>query len=143
MNWPQANMCPLPTPATSLFYPSGWSQSTGFGCPAPCIKLALTIYSTYGNVHGFSIYLDALGLSCDIRNLHSIMWVLLLKPMDYLIVHLDSAVVTRGLSSCGTQAPEHVGLVVAVYGRSCSVICEILVPVPGSNSYPLHCKADF
>ena len=59
------------------------------------------------------------------------MWVLSLKPVDYLVVHLDSGVVTRGLSSCGTQAPEHMGSVVAAHGLSCSVICEILVPIPG------------
>ena len=31
--------------------PSGLSQSTGFGCPASCTKLALVIYFIYGNVH--------------------------------------------------------------------------------------------
>ena len=38
---------PLPSPP----YPSGLSQSTGFGCPASCIKLALVIYFTYDNGH--------------------------------------------------------------------------------------------
>ena len=32
-------------------YPSGLSQSTGFECPASCIKPALIIYCTYGNIH--------------------------------------------------------------------------------------------
>ena len=30
---------------------SGLSQGTGFKCPASCIKLALVIYFTYGNIH--------------------------------------------------------------------------------------------
>ena len=38
---------PLPSPP----YPSGLSQSTGFGCPASCFELALVIYFTYGHVH--------------------------------------------------------------------------------------------
>ena len=38
---------PLPSPP----YPSGLSQSTGFGCPASCIKLVLVICFTYGNIH--------------------------------------------------------------------------------------------
>ena len=40
---------PLPVPSPP--YSSGLSQSTGFGCPASCIKLALAMYFTYGNVH--------------------------------------------------------------------------------------------
>ena len=32
-------------------HPSGLSQSTGFGCPASCIDLALVIYFTYGDIH--------------------------------------------------------------------------------------------
>ena len=40
---------PLPPPFTP--YPSGLSQSTGFGCPASCIELALVIFLTYGKVH--------------------------------------------------------------------------------------------
>ena len=39
-------------PATSLpFYPSGLSQSPGFGCPASRIDFALVICFTYGSVH--------------------------------------------------------------------------------------------
>ena len=38
---------PLPHP--SLPYPSGLSQSTGSGCPASCLELALVIYFAYGN----------------------------------------------------------------------------------------------
>ena len=39
-------------PPTSLPTPSLWlSQSTGFECPASCIKLALVICFSYGNVH--------------------------------------------------------------------------------------------
>ena len=40
-----------PLPGPSPLYSSGLSQSTGFGCPASCIKLALAIYFTYDNVH--------------------------------------------------------------------------------------------
>ena len=55
MNWPQVYMCPppswIPLPPPSLLYPSGLSQSTGFGCPDSCIKLTLAIYFTNGNGH--------------------------------------------------------------------------------------------
>ena len=40
---------PLPPP--SLLYPSGLSQSPGFGCPASWIDLAVVIWFTSGNVH--------------------------------------------------------------------------------------------
>ena len=40
-------LLPLPSPSC----PPGLSQSTGFGCPASCIELALVIYFIYGNVH--------------------------------------------------------------------------------------------
>ena len=39
-----------PFPPPSPIYPFGLSQSTGFGCPASCIKLALVNYFTYDNV---------------------------------------------------------------------------------------------
>ena len=38
-------------PPPSLPHASGLSQSTNFGYPASCIKLALVIYFTYGNIH--------------------------------------------------------------------------------------------
>ena len=41
----------LNPPSTSLPTLSALSQSTGFGCLAPCIELVLIIYFTYGNVH--------------------------------------------------------------------------------------------
>ena len=44
-NWPQVYMCfPLPPPLPP--HPSGLSRSTGFGCPASCVELALVIYIT-------------------------------------------------------------------------------------------------
>ena len=54
------DMCP-PHPKPSLSppsqpYPSGLSQSTGFGCPASCIKLALAIYFTYDNVYVLMLF---------------------------------------------------------------------------------------
>ena len=62
MNRPQVYMCsprsepsshlPPPTPS----YPSGLSQSTGFGCPASCSGLALVIYFTYGNEHVSTLF---------------------------------------------------------------------------------------
>ena len=39
----------LPSPSPPC--PSGLSQSTGFGHPSTCIKLALVTYFTYGNIH--------------------------------------------------------------------------------------------
>ena len=44
---PSWNRLPPPSPPI----PSGLSQSTGFGCPASCIKLALVICFTHGNIH--------------------------------------------------------------------------------------------
>ena len=38
-----------PFPPPSPPHPSGLSQSTGFGCPSSCFKLALVIYFTYVN----------------------------------------------------------------------------------------------
>ena len=40
---------PLPQPA--LPHPSRLPQSTGFGFPAPYLKLTLVIYFTYGNMY--------------------------------------------------------------------------------------------
>ena len=51
MNWPQVYICPPILSPPPTFLPSGLSQSTGFGCPASCIKLALVIYFTLGKVH--------------------------------------------------------------------------------------------
>ena len=42
---------PEPPSTHSPPHPSGLSQSTGFGCPAPCIKFVLVICFTYGNIH--------------------------------------------------------------------------------------------
>ena len=42
-----------------------------------------------------------------------------------------SVVAARGLSSCGTWTPEHAGSVVAVHRLSCPTACGILVPRPG------------
>ena len=41
----------LPSPLLSPPRLSGLSHSTSFECPASCIKLALVIYFTYGNIH--------------------------------------------------------------------------------------------
>ena len=51
-----------------------------------------------------------------------------------------SAVVARGLSSCGSRA-QSTGSVVVAHGLSCSAACEIF-PGQGSNPYPLHWQAD-
>ena len=45
---------PLPPPSPP--YPSGLSQSTGFGCPASCMELALFIYFTYSNVYVSTLF---------------------------------------------------------------------------------------
>ena len=52
------------------------------------------------------------------------------------------SVVACGLSSCGMRAPEHVGSVVAASGLSCPAAFGILVPNQGSNPTPPHRKAD-
>ena len=67
MNWPRVHMYPLilnPPPPPSAGYPSGLSQSTGFGCPASSTELTLAIYFAYGNIHvkcysRLSLYLTA------------------------------------------------------------------------------------
>ena len=43
---PEPHLLPPSSPC-----PPGLSQSTGFGCPASCIELALAICFTYGNRH--------------------------------------------------------------------------------------------
>ena len=40
-----SNLNPCPTSSPHI------PQSTSFGCPASCIKLALVMYFTYGNIH--------------------------------------------------------------------------------------------
>ena len=45
--------------------------------------------------------------------------------------HVGFGAPAHGHSSCGVRALEHSALVVAVPGLSCSVACEILVPLPG------------
>ena len=54
MNQPQVHMCaPIQKPSTPPSPPhlSGLSQSTNFECTASCIKLALVICFTCGNIH--------------------------------------------------------------------------------------------
>ena len=54
MNRPRVYICLpilIPLPPPSPFYLSRLFQSTGFGCPASCIELALVIYFTSGNMH--------------------------------------------------------------------------------------------
>ena len=48
MNQPWVHMC-LPTLNPPPI--SGLSRSIGFECPASCIRLALVIYFTYGNIY--------------------------------------------------------------------------------------------
>ena len=48
------------------------------------------------------IYLVALSLSCGMQDLHCVM-------QDPLLQCRNSPVVAHRLSSCGVQAPEHVG----------------------------------
>ena len=54
---------PAPTPSPPSPHPSGLSQSTGFGCPASCIKLALVIYFTYGNIDVSMLFSQIIPLS--------------------------------------------------------------------------------
>ena len=59
LNQPWVCMCrpilnpnPLPSPSHS----SGLSQCPGFECPISCIKLALVICFTYGNMHASVLF---------------------------------------------------------------------------------------
>ena len=45
------------SPSLSPLHPSRLFQTTSFGCPTSCIKLALVIYFTYANVH-FNVILS-------------------------------------------------------------------------------------
>ena len=59
MNQSWVYMCPpilKPLPPPSPPHPSRLYQSTNFGCPASCIKLALVFYFTYSNIHGKGVY---------------------------------------------------------------------------------------
>ena len=56
---------PPPTPP----YPSGLAQSTGFGCPASCIKLSLVICFTYGNVYVSSLLTQIITLKAINKHL--------------------------------------------------------------------------
>ena len=47
------------------------------------------------------------------------------------------------LSSCGVQAPECAGSVVAVHSLSCPEECGILVPQPGTEPPPLALEGRF
>ena len=63
-----------PLPSSPPPHPSRLSQSTSFGCPASCIKLALVIYFTYGNIHVLMLFsqiiLLLLLLSPEVCSLH-------------------------------------------------------------------------
>jgi len=60
LNRPQVYVCPhlilKPLPSPSPPHPSRLFQSTSFGCPASCIKLALVIYFTYGDVYASMLF---------------------------------------------------------------------------------------
>ena len=54
LNQPRVYRCPPtlnPLPPPSPPQPSGFSQSTSFGCPASCMELAQVIYFTHGSMH--------------------------------------------------------------------------------------------
>ena len=88
-----------------------------------------------------SLFLAALGLSCSTRNLS--LWCVG-SPLQHMSSRacglsscgaqapecVGSVVAARGLSSCGMQAQQLqcVGSVVAACGLSCPTACGILVP---------------
>ena len=61
---------PLPPPFPP--YPSGLFQSTGLGCPASCIELALAIYLPNGNVHVSMLFSQLIPSSPSPTNVHKI-----------------------------------------------------------------------
>ena len=90
------------------------------------------------------IYLAASGLSCGTRDLslwrvalHCGAWASLIAVCRLLFScvrapeHVGSVVVAHGLSSCGAQALECMGSVVAACRLSYPAACGILVPQPG------------
>ena len=62
-------------------HPSALSQSTGFGCPASCIDLALVIYFTYGNVYPNIFLIDLIFESSILEK----KWSLVTSFVDMLI----------------------------------------------------------
>ena len=56
---PSWNALPTPSP----LHPSGMSQSTSFGCPASCIKLALVICFTYDYIQVSMVFFQIIPLS--------------------------------------------------------------------------------
>ena len=64
INWPQICMCHLhpERPSASLPIPPG-CHSTGFGCPASYIKLALAICFTHGDVYVSVLFSQIISLS--------------------------------------------------------------------------------
>ena len=65
MNQSRVHVCPpiLNPPPISLPTPSLWVVS--FECPASCIKNALVIYFTYGNIHATAKSLQSCQTLCD------------------------------------------------------------------------------
>ena len=68
--------------------------------------------------------------------------VLSYGTQDFHCVTWDLFVVACRLSSWGTWAPGHAGLVTAGHRLSRSEVCGILVPDQGLNPGPLHSYAN-
>ena len=69
-----------PLPPSFPPYPSGLSQSTSFGCPASCIKLALVICFTYGNIHVSMLFSHIIPPSPLPHSQKSVLYMSLLLP---------------------------------------------------------------
>ena len=71
-------------------YPSGLSQSTDFGCPTSCIKLALVIYFTYVNIHVSTLFSQIIPPSPSPTESKS----LLFTSVSFAVLHVRSSLLS-------------------------------------------------
>ena len=91
MSQPQVYMCSpswtlLPPPSPP--HPSALSQSTGFECPASCIKCALVIYFTYGNIHVSVLFSQVIPPLPSLTELKSLFFT---SRVSFAVLHIGSS----------------------------------------------------
>ena len=132
-------------PLPSLPYPSGLSQSTGFGCPASCIELALVIYFTHGNTHVsvlFSQIIPPLPSPTESKSLFFTSMSLLL-PCMWSEVKWSRSVVSDSLRPRGLE-PTRLLCPWDSPGKNTGVgyhfLLQGIFPTQGSNPGLPHCR---
>ena len=117
-------------------YPRPMSASTPWQYKGCCIWHI----SVLGNVHSMEFFMKHL-LKKTKQIIYLFIWlhqilvstcgILHCNTWDLSLWHKGAVVMTNRLSSCSPR------------GLSCPVAGRILVPQPGVNPRPLHCKVDF